>query len=183
MKYISLFIILFQLSFFSISQDTIVLSDKKELDNIIRHSFRFQTELLNNVIRKDIDSIFKQFDFTGDQFECEYFFKFLIDLDSCGSVVNCTTLNKFKTKEILSDFTNQISNYFKKSQWRIPSFSDCLETNYLFTSTIVGFETYCDSKDVQFLYPSEYSNQHKVYKLIDASKNIYFNGFINYCEK
>ncbi len=182
MKLFSIFIILFQLSFISLAQDTIVLSDKKELDNIIRQTFRHQTELLNNDIRKDIDSIFKQFDFTGDQFECEYYFKFLIELDSCGSIVNCTTLNKFTTKDILSDFTNQISNYFKKSQWTILSFSDCFESNYLFTATIIGFETYCDSKDVQFLYPAEYKRQKKVYKLKINDKNIYFNGFKSYCD-
>lgn len=183
MKNISIFIILFQLSFISLGQDTIILNDKKELDNIIRQTFRFQTEQLNYKIRTDIDSIFKRFDFTGNQFECEYYFKFLIDLDSCGNIVNCSTLNKDINIDILIDFTNEIANYFKKSHWKISSFSDCFEPNYLFTSTIVGFETYCDSKDVQFLFPLEYLKQNKVYTFKNEDKNIYFNGFKNYCER
>lgn len=169
----------------SFGQDTaIVYHDWTEFQNTIGYMYHDQTNCLKNDLRTQIDSIFTRYDFTGPEYACQYRFSFVLDLDSCGYAVNCTSnVQKENTLPHIAAFSREICRMLLNSNMRIKNTVALSDTSYWMRSAYFQFETSCEPPEILYaddLYSGSTSSHLLLFR--DEREETYFSGFRYGCD-
>ncbi len=138
------------------SQDTLVFNNRAEFNRFIEYSFTDAVNQLTPQIKNKIDSIFKTYDFSGEEYRCQYGFGVIVDFDTCGIINNCLPGNNDETGK-LPEFINEVCLAVANSNIQIPNKIIFEDTTYIFQSAIFTFEISCDPDEIIFY--ADYSNK------------------------
>lgn len=169
--------------FYGKPQDTIVLKNRKEFNQLIQYRFLDETGGLTPVMRKRIEKKFKKFDFSDNQYKCQYLFDYIIELDSTGYIKKCKQLGSFADSQ-LNEFSNGVVNIIINSKYQFPNRVNLVDTNYYIGTVQLTFELSCDPRELVFrISQNETSESRYVLYVKDEEKNIYFSDFSKYTAK
>ncbi len=173
--------LLFSLAIFcfknSYSQmDTVTFNNQIQFNECIYRCFRDYTRHLDASIQKKIDSVYQTYDFTGDEYDCQYRFSFLVELDSCGKIIRCNPGNNKKFGQ-LEKFEKEVSILVEESNALFNNVVSYGDTSYIMDKTLFIFEIACDPYEVIYDYLDLVILKNVVNILeVDGEKKI-FDGF------
>ncbi len=164
-------------------QDTLVFSNRAVFDQHIGYWFMDVANQFTPQIKEEIDSIYKTYDFFGDNYRCQDGFEFKLDYDSCGTIIGCSLPNRLLTGELL-DFLNEVCSVMTNSHEQILNRITLIDTTYIFQTSIVSFATFCDPPEVIFSpdYLDPSIPVKKVVVLKSEDTEVIFEGFKKGCE-
>lgn len=145
-----IFLMLFCLNAFSgISQDTIETKNRREFDKLIQYTFLENTGGLNPVLRKKIKREFKRYDFTKKEYNCQYVFDYIIELDSLGNIKNCKQIGRYNDSA-LNEFSEAVISIIKKSSYHVANWIYLEDTSYCIETVQFSFEMSCEPRELIF---------------------------------
>ncbi|UKN03724.1 hypothetical protein K6119_09495 [Paracrocinitomix mangrovi] len=166
------------------AQDTIAIPTQKDFNDVRWMSFMEITEAVEAEQRKKVEAIFKKYDFSGPEYDCNYHFTFMLDLDSCGKVKACRAAidNKCYQGKLL-DLQNEFYQLFLTETKPIANYCLINGKDEFYTNVIISFEISCDPDEVIFFEDETYISAGAIFKYDGADGPIYFKGFSFYCEE
>lgn len=172
------FLMLFLLnSLIGISQDTIEVKNRSELDRLIQYTFLENTGGLNPTLRKKINQEFKKHDFSKKEYHCQYIFDFIIELDSLGNIKNCKQIGSHNDS-VLNEFSEAVISTIRKSNYHVANWVYLEDTSFCIETVQFSFEMSCEPRELIFEI-SENEKSKKRYVLCtrnDGEMNC-FSGF------
>jgi hypothetical protein len=178
-----LIVVFFVLNNYAIGQDTIRVDNKSKLNEIVRQGYNNHTDGMTEKIRFQVDSLFRKFDFSTSEYECEYLFMFIVDLDSCGYVQNCDYGNDNYGKKNITLFVDGVRSIILNSNWHIQNVAVLPDTTFYFNRRLVQFRIICDPSEIEYLESSYRLIDHSLVLALSLEGVIYyFDGFKFGCE-
>jgi hypothetical protein len=163
------------------SQDTVYFDNKGQFYQFIKYGFMDSYWLMPRKLTKQIKSVYKTIDFSRSEIACQNRFGFLVDLDSCGVIINSRPLkNKIDYPE-LAMFEKEVNSIIQKSQWQIDNIAELKDTIFVFTQLFIFVETSCDPDEI-LIAPKDWSPEMiNILAYRKEDELIVFDYFKNRC--
>lgn len=169
---------------FLFAQDTIKFDNRGEFNQYVRYSYSEHNSSLNIEIRSKVDSVFKKYDFTGNEYSCNYQFIFYIESDSCGKISNCEPAISNERIGLLKKFEKEVCNMILLSKTRMLNKVILSDSVYYFKNAIFSFMLDCDLESVDFYRLSENKKiDDYIFVFKNEDEEIIFDGFKIGCYK
>lgn len=185
LKYFLKILIIQSLSFMTFGQnrDTVDYNNRIEFDRFIGYSFMNSTESLTSSIREKVNTIFDKYDFSGDEFDCQYRFGLIVDLDSCGFITNCN-IGQNNVDNRFGSFLSDVCSVIVNSKCQLQNAVQLSDTSYIYNSTIFIFEFDCTSDGIIFNNSADegISTAYPVFRLKSKENVFFFDGFTTLCD-
>lgn len=182
-KSVLLFLIQLVCSFlFAQNRDTVDFASRSEFNQFVDYDFMESSGGLTCEIRKKVRAIYKKYDFTGNEYDCQYRFDFLVELDSCGNILNCSNSNNSRLKGDLLKFEEEVRAMIVESKEQLFNQVVLSDITYFYSATIFVFDISCSPDEIIFNNNNnEKSDQKKrVYRFMKDS--VIFTDFVN-CQR
>ena len=186
--------ILLVITNFIYGQDTVLIENRGEFDQMISYSFFGYTEELNPKLKKEIDSVFRTYNFEKPEYDCQYPFYYILDLDSCGYILDCipgkNLSKRSKNRDnYIATFEDEVRSIVLKSNWQINNMVILPDSIYRFQKTSFSFEISCDPPEVIFVEDYIYEDKDNIprtpviFTFPSKEGLIYFDGFKKGCQE
>lgn len=167
--------------YIGISQDTLIMLTPSDLYQNVSYAFMDLSGGLCSTIREDVDSIFHTYDFSGKEYDCQYFLSFLIELDSCGRITSCKPSEKSNYPSKVSEFGQEVQSLITASNCTLQNTVQIGDSVIDYHATLFAIEISCDPDEVLFPYYIDPVNT-RILAYRDEYEVLIFSGFQNRCE-
>jgi hypothetical protein len=164
-------------------QDTLNFDSRVKFNQYIGYSFTDASNQLTPHLRNKVDSVFKTYDFNGEEYPCEYGFHVLLELDACGVIDTCSPGRGITEIGRFPEFINEVCLAVANSDAQLPNKVILQDSTYIFQKTIFTFEISCEPDEVIFIdFSDERLIGNKVLIFKEEKNTIIFSGFKKGCE-